>query len=316
MRWYDFTTNAIASLVCLVIWKLSLRFLCRHIPSISGEETYFPKHLIHNDNALNRYRLNISESIYGQLIKESDHFSPLEIRIITSNRRQNYLTQVIAFLVNEYQSNSRLSPNLELCNVESEIFDELKKFQLHVPTRMLGIRNSSHNLSLNDTIMKEALDYWNCLNRTTKARYVLLLEDDALVVPKFAEMMTSLMKQLDQRQEIDYVKMYHPTHLRKIPSLPMFLADLRYYVTDTVYMSMAESCCTPAVLFRTQKIPQIVDRLSTESRRSAAEGNAKDHILDDSPFIGRQTDTNLVVHIGSMSSIRHRRITLDEVLVV
>uniref|UniRef100_A0A0K0CYB7 Uncharacterized protein n=1 Tax=Angiostrongylus cantonensis TaxID=6313 RepID=A0A0K0CYB7_ANGCA len=142
-------------------------------------------------------------------------------------------------------------------------------------------------------------------------------------------MMTSLMKQLDQRQEIDYVKMYHPTHLRKIPSLPMVTrssiyaalfivvkTDLRYYVTDTVYMSMAESCCTPAVLFRTQKIPQIVDRLSTESRRSAAEGNAKDHILDDSPFIGRQTDTNLVVHIGSMSSIRHRRITLDEVLVV
>lgn len=170
--------------------------------------------------------------------------------------------------------------------------------------------------------------------------------------------MTSLMKQLDQRQEIDYVKMYHPSHLRKIPSLPMalmisctvcyiyqiivfrrvsifwfmvtsvllyyelssyglqFLADLRYYVTDTVYMSMAESCCTPAVLFRTQKIPEIVDRLSTESRRSAAEGNAKDHILDDSPFIGRQTDTNLVVHIGSMSSIRHRRITLDEVLLV
>ncbi|VDM64211.1 unnamed protein product [Angiostrongylus costaricensis] len=176
-------------------------------------------------------------------------------------------------------------------------------------------RNTRHN------------QYFGKANRF-HGRYVLLLEDDALVVPKFAEMMASLLKQLDQRQEIDYVKMYHPGHLRKIPSIPMaliiscavcyiyqiivirrFLADLRYYVTDTVYMSMAESCCTPAVLFRAQKIPQI-------SRRSAAEGNAKDHILDESPFIGRQTDTNLVVHIGSMSSIRHRRITLDEVLLV
>ncbi|KAJ1346107.1 hypothetical protein KIN20_000799 [Parelaphostrongylus tenuis] len=358
MKWHDFITNAIASLICLVIWKLSLRSLYRHIPNISGEETYFPKRLIHDDNALNRFRLNISESIYKKLIKESDHFSPLEIRIIASNRRQNYLIQVIAFLVSAYQSNNRFSPNLELCNVESEIFDELKKFQLHIPIRMLGMRNSPHNLSLNETIMKEALDYWNCLNRTTKARYVLLLEDDALVVPKFASMMTSVMKQMDQRQEIDYLKMYHPSHLRKIPSLPMtiiislticyiyqmiihrrvsifwfvvtsvliyyelssygfqFLADLRYYITNTVYMSVTESCCTPAVLFRARKIPQIVDRLSIETIKSASDGRAKDHILDESSFIGRQTDTNLVVHIGSMSSIRHRRIKLDEVLFV
>ncbi|KAJ1361496.1 hypothetical protein KIN20_020759 [Parelaphostrongylus tenuis] len=92
--------------------------------------------------------------------------------------------------------------------------------------------------------------------------------------------------------------------------------DLRYYVTNTVYMSVTESCCTPAVLLRARKIPQIVDRLSMETMRSAADGRAKNHILDKSSFIGRQTDTNLVVHIGSMSSIRRRRIKLDEVLFV
>lgn len=49
----------------------------------------------------------------------------------------------------------------------------------------------------------------------------MLLEDDALVVPDFARLMTLLMKQLDVNPHIDYVKMYHPNQLRKIPSIPM-----------------------------------------------------------------------------------------------
>ncbi|VDO13526.1 unnamed protein product [Haemonchus placei] len=216
---------------------------------------------------------------------------------------------------------------------------------------------SSRRLPLNDTIAKEASDYWKCLNRTTKAspywftfdRYVMLLEDDALVVPEFASMMTSLMRQLDRRPHIDYVKLYHPNQLRKIPSIPMvfkllqvsrllslvilivlllgysfiaiyllylsiFLADVRYAISKSVYMSASESCCTPAVIFRTKKISEIVSKLSVESRKRAFLGHAKDHILDESEFVGRQTDTNLVVHIGAVSSVRKRWITLNEVL--
>ncbi|XGW07782.1 hypothetical protein V3C99_010716 [Haemonchus contortus] len=172
------------------------------------------------------YRLNISEQLYRHAIKESDHFNPLEIRIIASDRRQEYLLQVIAFLVDSYESHRRLPPSLELCSVEPVIFEELRQFQMHIPIRILsGV--SSRRLPLNDTIAKEASDYWKCLNRTTKARYVMLLEDDALVVPEFASMMTSLMRQLDRRPFIDYVKLYHPNQLRKIPSIPMvYLAEV------------------------------------------------------------------------------------------
>ncbi|PIO70916.1 hypothetical protein TELCIR_07203 [Teladorsagia circumcincta] len=195
-----------------------------------------------------------------------------------------------------------------------------------------------------------------CADESAFNRYVMLLEDDALVVPEFARMMTSLMIQLDRRPYIDYVKLYHPNQLRKIPSIPMaialslyicylfqviifrrvfvlwllatsalmytilrsytsqFLADVRYAVTKSVYMSVTESCCTPAVVFRARKIPEIVSKLSAVSNERAFIGHAKDHILDESEFIGRQTDTNLVVHIGAVSSVRKRLITLNEVL--
>ncbi|EPB67831.1 hypothetical protein ANCCEY_13079 [Ancylostoma ceylanicum] len=177
-------------------------------------------------------------------------------------------------------------------------------------------RKSSRSSRMNETIAKEAADYWKCLDHPTKGRYIMLLEDDALVVPEFARLMTLLMDQLDRRQHIDYVKMYHPNQLRKIPSIPLFLADVRYYLTDTVYLSSPESCCTPAVLFRASKVAEMVSQLSFESRRSARTGHAKDHILDESRFVGRQTDMNLVVHIGAVSSVRKRRITLNEVIAV
>ncbi|EYC09994.1 hypothetical protein Y032_0058g2929 [Ancylostoma ceylanicum] len=360
MRWHDFIAKAIASLFCLVVWRLTLRTLSRRVPTYSGEQKYFPKHLINDDYALNRYRLNISEQIYPHLRKQADHvsaFSPLEIRIIASDRRQNYLPQVITFLVDAYQSHKQLSPSLEICNVEPEVFEELRRFRLHVPIRTLG-RKSSRSSRMNETIAKEAADYWKCLDHPTKGRYIMLLEDDALVVPEFARLMTLLMDQLDRRQHIDYVKMYHPNQLRKIPSIPLaisvcilvcctycivifrrvlifwslitsslmylelrsygsqFLADVRYYLTDTVYLSSPESCCTPAVLFRASKVAEMVSQLSFESRRSARTGHAKDHILDESRFVGRQTDMNLVVHIGAVSSVRKRRITLNEVIAV
>ncbi|WKX98071.1 hypothetical protein Q1695_013622 [Nippostrongylus brasiliensis] len=300
------------------------------------------------------YRLNISHEIYQSAIKQYDHvsrFSPLEIRIIASNRRQNYLMQVVGFLIGSYQLHGRRCPSLEICNVEQMTFDELEQFRLHIPIRVLG-RVGTQPSTVNATITKEAEDYFNCLNKTTKARYVMLLEDDALVVPNFAAMITTLTEQLDQRSQIDYVKLYHPNQLRKIPSIPMsiavsflmcgtyqlvvlrrvaiawlfvtmipmfallrsysaqFLADVRYFLTQSVYLSTPESCCTPAVLFRAVRIPEIVSALSGEK---AVLGHAKDHILDESRFVGRQTDANLVVHIGSISSVRKRRIVLSEV---
>ncbi|VDM77359.1 unnamed protein product [Strongylus vulgaris] len=141
----------------------------------------------------------------AQLFVTGDRrFSPLEIRIIASDRRQNYLAQ--------------FSP-LEIRIIAS---DRRQNYlaQLHVPIRTLG-KKSSRSSTVDEIIVKEALDYWNCLNHTTRKRYVMLLEDDALVIPEFARMMASVMEHLDEDESIDYVKMYHPNHLRKIPSIPL-----------------------------------------------------------------------------------------------
>lgn len=45
----------------------------------------------------------------------------------------------------------------------------------------------------------------------------------------------------------------------------------------------------------------IVDTLSNIPAKI---GRAKDHLIDESSFIGRMTDTNLVVHIGHYSAVR------------
>ncbi|GMR34406.1 hypothetical protein PMAYCL1PPCAC_04601, partial [Pristionchus mayeri] len=188
--------------------------------------------------------------------------------------------------------------------------------------------------TLSQRIAKETADYWKCLNltRESEARYTLLLEDDIFVHARFRSMCNTLIYQMDRMAtNVDYAKLYHINRLRHISSLPqiiavallfsalihwflaprpiftligyllllihlnnqgnMFAADFRFALTDSVYLTMSESCCTPAVLFRTSSIARLVDALSAE--KSFA-GHAKDHILDESYFMGRETDFNLV----------------------
>lgn len=87
-----------------------------------------------------------------------------------------------------------------------------------------------------------------------------------------------------------------------------FFADIRYALTGSIYIAMSESCCTPAVIYRTSKIPKMLDYFTM---RAFTNRSAKDDILDEAPFISRLTDTNLVIHIGYISAIRRRAVTLD-----
>ncbi|KAI1727385.1 transmembrane protein [Ditylenchus destructor] len=179
--------------------------------------------------------------------------------------------------------------------------------------------------------------------------YILLLEDDALPTAEFNTVINSVMRQLDRLKDVDYVKLFHPWRLRGIPSyvqasafllfLSYFLqlllwkdrnlfvilavalfthkifrmhffelfADAQFYLTQSAYLSLPESCCTQAVLFRGTKVQQIVEELGTQI---AKKGHAKDHILDDSRFIGRATDANFVVHIGYFSYLRKQKVPL------
>lgn len=48
--------------------------------------------------------------------------------------------------------------------------------------------------------------------------YLLVLEDDALAVEGLARQLSLLVEMLDKKEGVDYVKLFHPWYLRKMPS--------------------------------------------------------------------------------------------------
>lgn len=72
-------------------------------------------------------------------------------------------------------------------------------------------------------------------------------------------------------------------------------------------MTESESCCTPAVVYRNSRIPDMISYFI----KNRDKNEAKDTILDNSPFKSRMSDTNLVIHIGFISAIGKNIINLD-----
>ncbi|CAB3411078.1 unnamed protein product [Caenorhabditis bovis] len=277
------------------------------VPNYGIDDRFFPRNLLENPRKLNEYRANLAQSIIKSHKKpENLVTNHLEIRVVASNRGEFYLLQTIGFILEQQPIGAF---NLSICNVEIDIFDDLAQFeQISIP--ILSINNGTKKaLILDETIRKETIDYWHCLAQKSRSRYILLIEDDSIIIGQFTELINSLIRHLDYADHIDYVKLYHPIKLRKLPSYFLFPCQLRYYITGSAYISYPESCCTPAVIFRTSQIPKMIEHFN---KQPSYAGHAKDHILDDSPFIGRQSDLNYVIHIGSFSSIRRRTVQLSD----
>lgn len=322
------------------------------VPRIGRDERLFPRDLITNNDALNKHRVKIADKILETLKTTPKERTDVEIRVVASNRGNDFLYQTVIFLL-EKQPKANFS--LQICNVESEIFPDLKRFgKLDIPIITLTKPTGSSGKQLNSTIRKENDDYWKCLGLPTESKYILLIEDDSVVIPEFSTLLKSLVWKLDYHEYVDFVKLYHPNYLRKLPSYVMmgaisipisffscyaikpffrtfpiltflclalaifwdlksygcqFPADFRFYLTGSAYISYPESCCTPAVIFRTSSVKNMVDYFQ---RSIGFSGHAKDHILDEAPFTGRQSDVNYVTHIGSFSSIRQRAVFLSD----
>uniref|UniRef100_A0A8R1HJN2 Uncharacterized protein n=1 Tax=Caenorhabditis japonica TaxID=281687 RepID=A0A8R1HJN2_CAEJA len=318
--------------------------------------------LLQNEVELNNHRIRIAKELMvknGNFSETKDitsrnRPSDVEIRVVASDRGNSYLFQTVVFLL-EQQTSKHFSFNLSICNVESKPFPDLDSFDLPIVT--VGGKDGKNNRfgnNLNLTIKKENEDYWKCLGLPSNDRYILLIEDDSLVIPEFSNLLKSLVGILDFHESVDFVKLYHPNNLRKLPSyvliitfsimlslcicrffksLPFltflllaaamsydltkygsqFPAELRYKLTGAAYMSYPESCCTPAVIFRQSSIPKMIEYFK---ETNAFNDHAKDHILDESPFTGRQSDINYVTHIGAFSSVRHRPVFLSDLRVV
>jgi hypothetical protein len=63
------------------------------------------------------------------------------------------------------------------------------------------------------------------------------------------------------------------------------------------------------VLFRAASISRIVNQLIVVQARL---GYAKDHILDESAFVGRMSDRNLFVHVGYYSAIKQNLVDIPQ----
>lgn len=88
----------------------------------------------------------------------------------------------------------------------------------------------------------------------------------------------------------------------------LFLSFRRNVLTQSVndiYMTIPESCCTPAVLFIDKHIDKITNHLSSVISKT---GIAKDHLLDDFYSFHKglhslMTYSDLVDHIGAISFV-------------
>lgn len=92
----------------------------------------------------------------------------------------------------------------------------------------------------------------------------------------------------------------------------IFTQMRRVLTGGSVYLTVPESCCTPAVLFTTETAGITLDYLKA---RKARKHYAKDHMLDQLPWDtglrAYQTDTNLVYHIGRYSTLRRAPVRTD-----
>jgi hypothetical protein len=152
----------------------------------------------------------------------------LAIAIVASNRNnQFYLTQTIAYLIEEMAEQIRAKQwALVVCFVEEETNEEVQKLQKISFNFLFVFQKLTFSLAntQDQRVIKENHDYWTCLNRTyhlIPSAYVLMLEDDALAIPEAATQIQSLIDQLsgnERQQSVDYVKLFHPWYLRKLPS--------------------------------------------------------------------------------------------------
>ncbi|KAI1704966.1 transmembrane protein [Ditylenchus destructor] len=79
------------------------------------------------------------------------------------------------------------------------------------------------------------------------------------------------------------------------------ISDARFQLTHKVMLTAMEGCCTPAVLYRTTRVPELLDAMWETTLGAVM---PKDVILDKmTDFAGRISDFNLVVHIGYYSEL-------------
>jgi hypothetical protein len=164
--------------------------------------------------------------------------------IVTTSRNRNrsnryqpqYLTQTLARLLELLDHKQhKLTSRVAICNVDHDPTSYGEYWWVQNITRGLTItfqKQNKRSLSILHPVEKEKQDYVFCLNRSQSvdAKYVLLLEDDALPLRDFLTVLDHLLySQLRVIRHRDehyirskpwaFVKLYHPQRLQGYFSL-------------------------------------------------------------------------------------------------
>jgi hypothetical protein len=219
-------SRLITQLFLTILFALILYFLLKlSISQIDIKKVYFPhgNRFEPEQKRSNLYRLNISRTYLNEnQLRQPSTPVDLAISVISAYRNKRfYLTQTLGYLIHELKNSTNVS--LLVCYVEEKPDKEVEDLQkMGIDFIFLYQNRSFPQLPFgksNKRMAKESNDYFTCLNQTNeliRPKFVLLLEDDALALPELRVQLNSLIYGL--RKEIDYVKLFHPWYLRKIPS--------------------------------------------------------------------------------------------------
>uniref|UniRef100_A0AC34R652 Uncharacterized protein n=1 Tax=Panagrolaimus sp. JU765 TaxID=591449 RepID=A0AC34R652_9BILA len=111
---------------CLIVVGLP-HFMRRIVPNYNGEDVYFPVMETYAEDVNNEERLRVSMEIlkdFDWKIIEKKNWSNVAITIVASNRAGKYLTQSMAFLLDQIKT-LELIPQISICNVEPTKYPEL-----------------------------------------------------------------------------------------------------------------------------------------------------------------------------------------------
>lgn len=243
MRYRDVSRAVVVHVLFLAFCCLLISALRWLIPSYSAD------YLLYSDSLtvdqLNEIRLQHADEVVNDtLLWKVPRRDDVEIRIVAADRRRGYLTQVGDRTFKEYllilgcrlpfgglSSHDPLPVPLQCGGGDVPGIGEVPREDGDPPPYWRRRRQGSSQCGNQERDagllgMSRAGDSLQVrgdrpYRHPPCSRYVMLLEDDALVIPEFPQLMSSLIQHLDVRPNIDYVKFYHPNYLRKVPSIPI-----------------------------------------------------------------------------------------------
>ncbi|EDV29243.1 Transmembrane protein 246 [Trichoplax sp. H2] len=231
LRRYMISVLAIASLVFFVTFLVIMPLTCRNL----SFSYYYKKHELNNyinkklhQNEARAHKANeqlqqfiqnigpdrLKEEFNKRLHQPHQQFC---FGLVSTGRKYNpkYLTQVVARLIPQIYKDTSTTLIIYNANSPPKINRDAVQLSKYLP---IVTRSSSKNQQYNDgTASKESVDYLYILKKCiqTNARYIIILEDDALPTTDFIENLHYIIHKTLPTDSLSrstwaFIKLYYP----------------------------------------------------------------------------------------------------------